>query len=166
VTSASPSTRPRNFTTWADYQIRRLRTFVEEVGGATVLAGRTLRTTFTTRFDTAEFIYQLEVLGVRSTAIAAATAIFVGIVMTIQFAVSMEAFGAKDTLGRVIAVSGRRSNPQARRASPHSLHRHHASDHLHCIHLGDDQLDAGRRAVVRNSHGVLFLHGTRLSSDQ
>lgn len=105
MTSASPSTRPRNFTTWADYQIRRLRTFVEEVGGATVLAGRTLRTTFTTRFDTAEFIYQLEVLGVRSTAIAAATAIFVGIVMTIQFAVSMEAFGAKDTLGRVIAVS-------------------------------------------------------------
>lgn len=60
---------------------------------------------FTTRFDTNEFIYQLEQLGVRSLAIAAATAIFVGIVMTIQFAVSMEAFGAKDTLGRVIAVS-------------------------------------------------------------
>ena len=60
---------------------------------------------FTTRFDTPEFIYQLELLGVRSLAIAAATAVFVGIVMTIQFAVSMEAFGAKDTLGRVIGVS-------------------------------------------------------------
>jgi phospholipid/cholesterol/gamma-HCH transport system permease protein len=105
VTSASPSTQPRNFTTWADFQIRRLRTFVEEVGAATLLAGRTFRTMFTTRFDTSEFIYQLEQLGVRSLAIAAATAIFVGIVMTIQFAVSMEAFGAKDTLGRVIAVS-------------------------------------------------------------
>ena len=105
MTSAAPSTRPHNFTSWADLQIRRLRTFVEEVGDATLLAGRTIRTMFTTRFDTSEFIYQLEQLGVRSLAIAAATAIFVGIVMTIQFAVSMEAFGAKDTLGRVIAVS-------------------------------------------------------------
>jgi len=105
VTSAAPSTHPRNFTSWADFQIRRLRTFVEEVGAATLLSGRTFRTMFTTRFDTTEFIYQLEQLGVRSLAIAAATAIFVGIVMTIQFAVSMEAFGAKDTLGRVIAVS-------------------------------------------------------------
>jgi len=60
---------------------------------------------FTTKFDSAEFIYQLEQLGVRSLAIAAATAVFVGIVMTIQFAVAMEAFGAKDTLGRVIGVS-------------------------------------------------------------
>jgi phospholipid/cholesterol/gamma-HCH transport system permease protein len=90
VTSASPSTRPRNFTGWADLQIRRLRSFVEEVGAATLLAGRTIRTLFTTRFDTEEFIYQLEQLGVRSLAIAAATAIFVG---------------AKDTLGRVIGVS-------------------------------------------------------------
>jgi phospholipid/cholesterol/gamma-HCH transport system permease protein len=105
VTGATPSTRPTNFTTWADYQIRRLRSFAEEVGEATLLAGRTFRTMFLTRFDLSEFIYQLEQLGVRSLAIAAATAIFVGIVMTIQFAVSMEAFGAKETLGRVVAVS-------------------------------------------------------------
>ena len=105
MTSAAPSTRPRNFTTWADYQLQRLRKFVEEVGGATLLAGRTIRTLFTSRFDMSEFVYQVEALGVRSVAIAAATAIFVGIVMTIQFAVSMEAFGAKDTLGRVIGVS-------------------------------------------------------------
>lgn len=105
MTSAAPSTQPRNFTTWADYQIRRLRYFAEEVGEATLLAIRTFRTMFTSRFDLSEFIYQLEQLGVRSLAIAAATAIFVGIVMTIQFAVSMEAFGAKETLGRVVAVS-------------------------------------------------------------
>ncbi|NOQ84835.1 MAG: MlaE family lipid ABC transporter permease subunit [Myxococcales bacterium] len=105
MTSAAPSTRPRNLVTWTDLQIRRLRAFVEEVGGATLLAGRAFRTIFTTRFETTEFIYQLEQLGVRSLAIGAATAIFVGIVMTIQFAVSMEAFGAKDTLGRVLAVS-------------------------------------------------------------
>jgi len=105
VTTAAPSTQPRNFTTWADYQIRRLRYFAEEVGESTLLAMRTFRTMLTSRFDLSEFIYQLEQLGVRSIAIAAATAIFVGIVMTIQFAVSMEAFGAKETLGRVVAVS-------------------------------------------------------------
>ena len=70
-----------------------------------MLAGRSFRTLFSSRFDGTEFLYQLEALGVRSVAIASATAIFVGIVMTIQFAVSMEAFGAKDTLGRVIGVS-------------------------------------------------------------
>ncbi|MCZ6808075.1 MAG: ABC transporter permease, partial [Deltaproteobacteria bacterium] len=105
MTSVRPSAQPRSFTAWADYRIRQLRVFVEEVGGATLLAIRTFRTMFTTRFDTPEFIYQIEQLGVRSLAIAAATAIFIGIVMTIQFAVSMEAFGAKDTLGRVIAIS-------------------------------------------------------------
>ncbi len=105
MTSVRPSVRPGSLTAWADYRIRQLRVFVEEVGGATLLATRTFRTMFTTRFDTPEFIYQIEQLGVRSIAIAAATAIFVGIVMTIQFAVSMEAFGAKDTLGRVIGVS-------------------------------------------------------------
>ncbi|MEM7433702.1 MAG: ABC transporter permease [Myxococcota bacterium] len=105
MSSVRPSVGPRTLTAWIDHQIRRLRYFVEEIGDATLLAGRTFRTLFTTRFDTQEFIYQIEQLGVRSIAIASATAIFVGIVMTIQFAVSMEAFGAKDTLGRVIAVS-------------------------------------------------------------
>lgn len=105
MTSTRPSSQVRGATAWLDQQIRRLRAFVEEVGDATLLATRTFRTMLSTRFDTAEFIYQIEQLGIRSLAIASATAIFVGIVMTIQFAVSMETFGAKDTLGRVIAVS-------------------------------------------------------------
>ncbi len=105
MSSVRPSSRPAGVTLWADSRIRKLRSFVEEVGDATLLAVRTFRTLFTSRFDVTEFIYQVEQLGVRSLAIAAATAIFVGIVMTIQFAISMEAFGAKDTLGRVIAVS-------------------------------------------------------------
>ena len=96
---------PRNMTEWVDLRMRVLRSFIEQVGDVTILALKTFRTMFTTRFDMSAFIYQIEQLGVRSLAIAAATAIFVGIVMTIQFAVSMEAFGAKDTLGRVIAVS-------------------------------------------------------------
>lgn len=103
--SAHPSLPPATLTDWLDYRITQLRGFVDHVGGAAMLAARAFRTLFTTRFDPYAFLYQIEQLGVRSLAIASATAIFVGVVMTIQFAVAMEKFGAKDTLGRIVAVS-------------------------------------------------------------
>ncbi|MCA9530291.1 MAG: ABC transporter permease [Myxococcales bacterium] len=90
---------------WLVEQLKRFRFAVEQVGAAGRLAARTLRALFTTAFDGSAFIYQVESLGVRSIAIASATAIFVGIVMTIQFAVSLDQFGAKDSLGRVIVLS-------------------------------------------------------------
>ena len=105
MTSQHPSLPPPTISGWLAYRVRQLRSFIEHVGSATDLAIRTVRTLFTTRFDPHAFIYQIEQLGVRSLAIAAATAIFVGIVMTIQFAVTMEVYGAKDTLGRVIVIS-------------------------------------------------------------
>ena len=105
TSGAPPSMPPPTVMAWLDLQVRRLRQAIEEIGDATILAGRTFRSLFTTRFDFDEFLYQIEALGIRSLAIAAATAVFVGIVMTIQFAVAMEAYGAKDTLGRVVAVS-------------------------------------------------------------
>lgn len=105
TSGAPPSMPPPTVMAWLDLQVRRLRQAIEEIGEATILAGRTFRSLFTTRFDFDEFLYQVEALGIRSLAIAAATAVFVGIVMTIQFAVAMEAYGAKDTLGRVVAVS-------------------------------------------------------------
>jgi phospholipid/cholesterol/gamma-HCH transport system permease protein len=42
---------------------------------------------------------------VRSFGIAAATSIFVGIVMAIQFAFSLERFGARDSVGRIVGLS-------------------------------------------------------------
>ncbi len=85
--------------------IGRLRAFVEQSGEAALLAQKTLKTLFSTRLEASALIQQVEQLGVRSLAIAAATAVFVGIVMTIQFAVSVEKYGATYTLGRVIALS-------------------------------------------------------------
>lgn len=105
MSTVHPSLPPNDLTAWLDYRITQLRKFVDHVGGATLLTYRTFRTLFKTRFDPHAFIYQVEQLGVRSLAIASATSVFVGIVMTIQFAVAMEKFGARDTLGRVIAVS-------------------------------------------------------------
>jgi len=83
----------------------RGRRALEEVGSVAVLASRSMKTLFTSRFEGREFVYQLEQLGVRSMAIASATAVFVGIVMTIQFGVFMEKYGAKEALGRVIGIS-------------------------------------------------------------
>ena len=80
-------------------------TFIRHAGGAAMLAGRATVALFTTRFELRQFLYQLDHLGVRSFGIAAATAIFVGIVMTIQFAFSLERFGAQDSVGRVVGLS-------------------------------------------------------------
>jgi phospholipid/cholesterol/gamma-HCH transport system permease protein len=85
--------------------IFRWTVFVEHVGGVTVLGRRAVVGLFTTRFEGRLFMYQMEQLGVRSLGIAAATAVFVGIVMSIQFAFSLEKFGARDTLGRIVALS-------------------------------------------------------------
>lgn len=89
----------------APLPVQKARTFLRHVGAGTQLAGKTFSTLFTTRFDLNGFIYMMEQLGVRSLAIAAATAIFVGMVMCIQFADALEKFGARDTLGRIIVIS-------------------------------------------------------------
>jgi phospholipid/cholesterol/gamma-HCH transport system permease protein len=83
----------------------RLSTFFETFGAVSILTGRSIRALFTTRFEFRSFIYQIEQVGVRSLGIGSATAIFVGIVMAIQFAFSLEKFGAKDTIGRIVGLS-------------------------------------------------------------
>jgi phospholipid/cholesterol/gamma-HCH transport system permease protein len=87
----------------------RVMGFMHHAGGSALLAQRAtvslVKQIVTGRFEMRAFIYQLEQLGVRSFGIAAATAIFVGIVMAIQFAFSLERFGARDSVGRIIGLS-------------------------------------------------------------
>jgi len=87
------------------HQGRNVITFVREAGGAATLAWRSTVVLFTKRFEPRAFIYQLESLGVKSLGIALATAVFVGIVMTIQFAYSLERYGAQNSVGRVVGLS-------------------------------------------------------------
>lgn len=82
-----------------------LTRFFQTFGAVSLLTGRMVRALFTTRFEFGSFIYQVEQIGVRSLGIGAATAIFVGIVMAIQFAFSLEKFGAIDTIGRIVGLS-------------------------------------------------------------
>lgn len=87
---------------------RQGRTALEllrRIGTTTVLGWRSTATLFTTRFEMRAFVYQLDQLGVKSMWIAAATAIFVSIVMTVQFAFSLERFGAQDSVPRIIGLS-------------------------------------------------------------
>ncbi len=90
---------------WLVNQTERFESSIATFGAATILAMRAGRALLTTRFEFRAFIYQVEQIGVRSLGIGAATAIFVGIVMAIQFAFSLERFGAKDTVGRVVGLS-------------------------------------------------------------
>ena len=84
---------------------QRFRLFLEHFGGISKLALAALKSLFSSRFERRTFIYQMEQLGVKSLAIGAATAVFVGVVMAIQYAFSLEKFGAKDTLGRIVSLS-------------------------------------------------------------
>ncbi len=86
-------------------QGRRAITSVEHVGQASVMTLRAFRALFTTRFEWRSFLYQVEQMGVKSFGIAAATAVFVGVVMAIQFAFSLERFGARDSVGRIVGLS-------------------------------------------------------------
>lgn len=56
-------------------------------------------------FEFQSTVYQLEQLGVRSLGIAVATAVFTGMVMSVQFAFSLQQFGGMEYTGRVIGLS-------------------------------------------------------------
>lgn len=79
--------------------------FVAHVGMGTRLFFRTVKTAFTQRFDGRAYIQQLDAMGVQSMNIAVATAIFVAIVMTLQFGIFAERYGAKLALPRSIGVA-------------------------------------------------------------
>lgn len=86
-------------------QGKRLIAALSHVGAIALMTRRTFAAIVTTRFEPRSFLYQLEQMGVRSFGIAAATAIFVGIVMSIQFAFSLERFGARESVGRIVGLS-------------------------------------------------------------
>ncbi|MCS6798474.1 MAG: ABC transporter permease [Myxococcota bacterium] len=90
---------------WRVPGVARLERFFGHVGGVTQLLGRALRALLTRRLELRETLRQIEQLGVRSVGIAMATAIFTGVVMGIQFAFSLEKFGAKDSVGRIVLLS-------------------------------------------------------------
>lgn len=101
----SPPPSPGFLRRFVEAQGRGAISFVRHAGATVILTKRAIVAVFTTRFELRPFIYQVEQLGVKSLGIAAATAIFVGIVMAIQFANSLQRYGAVDSVGRIVGLS-------------------------------------------------------------
>lgn len=77
----------------------------EQLGEVTLLSVQTFRSLFKRPLEIRSTIYQLESLGVRSLAIVAVTSIFIGMVMTIQFAFGLRRFGGVEYIPRVVVLS-------------------------------------------------------------
>ncbi|PIE05814.1 MAG: transporter [Sorangium cellulosum] len=85
--------------------IVRLLSFLRHMGEFTLMTGRVVRALFTPPFDFRAIVYQVESVGVKSVSIASVTAVFIGMVMAVQFAISLQKFGAMEYTGRVIGLS-------------------------------------------------------------
>lgn len=85
-----------------DTQIGR---FVVELGKAGVMSAQAAKRLFLPPFEGRAFIEQIIKIGIQSLPIVALTAIFTSMVMTIQFGVQMQRFGAKAYVGNVVSLS-------------------------------------------------------------
>ncbi|MCG3172739.1 MAG: putative phospholipid ABC transporter permease protein MlaE [Myxococcota bacterium] len=83
----------------------RMRYSLEYLGGVSELAGRTILRIFRPPFMIGDIIYQIEAIGMKSIAISVLTAIFSSLVMTIQFVVQLDRFGAKEYVANVVSLS-------------------------------------------------------------
>ncbi len=84
---------------------RQALTFLDQLGEVTLLSARTFRLMFKRPFETRAIVHQMEALGVRSMGIVSVTSIFIGMVMTIQFAFGLKRFGGLEYIPRVIVLS-------------------------------------------------------------
>jgi phospholipid/cholesterol/gamma-HCH transport system permease protein len=85
--------------------IQRLLIFVDHLGMFSLMTARAARALFARPFEWRAIVYQMESVGVRSLSIASVTAVFIGMVMAVQFAISLQKFGAMEYTGRVVGLS-------------------------------------------------------------
>ena len=88
-----------------DRAIHGTASFFAHFGHAMRMTAGALASLFRRPLELRSTIYQFESLGVRSVTIAALTAIFVGMVMAVQFAFGLQRFGGMEYTGRIVGVS-------------------------------------------------------------
>ena len=86
------------------YFRRAVRGF-EYLGEISILAKDTLVAAVSRRWEWSLVTYQLDVLGVQSFSIVLITAVFMGMVLALQTAYALQAFGAKLYVGEVVGLS-------------------------------------------------------------
>ena len=82
-----------------------LKDYLEELGGMVRLGWSTVRHTFRPPFEFGLWVEQLHQTGVRSLTITNVTLLFTGMVLAIQTAYSLSAYGGKAFVGDVVALS-------------------------------------------------------------
>jgi phospholipid/cholesterol/gamma-HCH transport system permease protein len=79
--------------------------FVEALGEMAALVRDTMKATFKRPLEISQTLYQMESLGVRSLGIVTVTSVFIGMVITIQFAFGLRRFGGLEYAPRVIVLT-------------------------------------------------------------
>ncbi|HEY7370422.1 MAG TPA: ABC transporter permease [Thermoanaerobaculia bacterium] len=90
---------------WVDRFGRQGQAAVEYLGGVGQLAWDTIRAAVSRPFYRQALLDQADEIGVRSMGITGITALFTGMVLALQTAYALEAFGGKTFMGRVVALS-------------------------------------------------------------
>ena len=108
-TSVPPPSAPRSWrvpppppTTRA---LGALSAFVTQLGEVSMLAANCVKALFRKPFEGREIIRQFESLGVASLGIVVVTSLFIGMVMSTQFAFGLRKFGGMEYTGRVVALT-------------------------------------------------------------
>jgi len=78
---------------------------VEYIGGLFQMIGETVAACMSRPFYSTELVSQMDELGVKSLAITGLTAFVTGAVLALQTAYSLEAFGGKQFIGRIVSLS-------------------------------------------------------------
>jgi phospholipid/cholesterol/gamma-HCH transport system permease protein len=85
--------------------VTAVRSFLEHLGQIGRMTGGAAVAMWSRPFELQSTLYQMESLGVRSMGIASVTALFVGMVMAVQFAFGLQKFGGMEYTGRIIGLS-------------------------------------------------------------
>jgi phospholipid/cholesterol/gamma-HCH transport system permease protein len=99
-----PSRRP----TQAEVPVTpRLKTerFLQVLGEMTLMTVAAVRALFRRPLETKEIIRQIQSLGIDSLGIVVVTSVFIGMVMSAQFAFGLQKFGGMEYTGRVVVLS-------------------------------------------------------------
>jgi phospholipid/cholesterol/gamma-HCH transport system permease protein len=87
------------------YQKERISHFIGHLGDITLLVWRVGLSLFRRPLELASTLHQIDSLGVKSMGIVTVTSVFIGMVMTIQFAFGLRRFGGLEYIPRVIVLS-------------------------------------------------------------
>jgi phospholipid/cholesterol/gamma-HCH transport system permease protein len=85
--------------------VEGLSALIVHLGQIGIMTGQATKGIFKRPLEIKSTIYQMESLGVRSVGIASVTALFVGMVMAVQFAFGLQKFGGMEYTGRIIGLS-------------------------------------------------------------